>query len=159
MAYGEIVSDIVGAGLVGAVVAVSNILAGLLLIGIYVYLSLAWYTIAKKLKYRDAWLAWLPIIHIVLILQLGGFHWAWIFLIFIPIVGWLALLIILIIATWRIFERLNQPGWFSLSLIIPQVGFLLYLIAIGLVAWGGENKVEKIKVRHKKGAARKIKKK
>ena len=119
----------------GALIAVGIILAIIIGLVFYVYHSLAWYTIAKKLKYNNAWLAWVPIINIVLILQLGGFHWAWIFLILIPILGWIALFVLGIIATWRIFEKRKYPGWFSLAPIIPQVGGILYLIAIGFVAW------------------------
>ncbi len=70
-----------------------------------------------------------------MILQLGGFHWAWVFLVLIPIAGWLALLALIIIATWKIFERKKYPGWFSLSMILPHVGGILYLVAIGFVAW------------------------
>ena len=108
----------------------------LIITAFYVYTSLAWYTIANKLRYKYSWLAWIPIANIVMILQLGEFHWAWIFLILIPILGWIPLIVLLIIATWRIFEKRKHPGWFSLSIIIPNVGFILYLIAIGLVAWG-----------------------
>ena len=75
-----------------------------------------------------------------MILQLGGFNWAWIFLILIPIFGWIALTVLLVIATWRIFEKRKYPGWFSLSIIIPKIGLILYLIAIGFVAWGKKKK-------------------
>jgi len=76
-----------------------------------------------------------------MILQIGKFHWAWIFLILIPILGWIALLVLLIIAQWRIFERRKYPGWFSLSTVIPQIGGVLYLIVIGLVAWQDRKKM------------------
>lgn len=120
---------------VGVLVALGITIAILFALGLYIYFALAWKTIADKLKYKKSWLAWIPIANLAMILQLGGFSWAWIFLILIPIVGWLVLFILGIIATWRIFERRKYPGWFSLSLIIPQVGGLLYLIAIGFVAW------------------------
>ena len=107
----------------------------LFVIAVYIYFSLAWMTIAKKLKYKRPWLAWIPIANISMVLQLGGFHWAWVFLILIPIFGWIALIVLLIISTWRIFEKRKYPGWFSLSMIIPQVGTILYLVAIGFVAF------------------------
>src|SRR3989344_2761060 len=80
-------------------------IAFLIIIALYIYNALAWYSIAKKLKYKYPWLAWIPIANISMILQMGGFHWAWVFLIVIPIIGWIALGIMMIIATWRIFER------------------------------------------------------
>ena len=36
---------------------------------------------------------------------------------------------------YNIFEKRKFPGWFSLSLILPKIGPILYLIAIGFVAW------------------------
>lgn len=129
-------ADAFAGGILGGLVVLGITLAILFGIGIYVYFSLAWYTIAKKLKYKKAWLAWIPIINIGMFLQLGGFHWAWVFLILIPILGWIALFILVIISTWKIFEKRKYPGWFSLSMIIPKVGGILYLIAIGFVAWG-----------------------
>ena len=107
---------------------------------IYVYSSLAWYKIARKLKYKSPWIAWIPIANWAMILQLGGFHWAWIFLVLIPILGWIPLFVLCIIAHWRIFEKRKYPGWFSLSMIIPQIGGVLYLIAIGFVAWKDRTK-------------------
>ena len=101
----------------------------------YVIHSLTWMTIARKLKHKYSWLAWIPIANLAMIFQLGGFHWALIFLILIPFFGWIALLVLGIIATWRIFEKRKYPGWFSLSVIIPKVGGILYLIALGFVAW------------------------
>jgi len=68
-------------------------------------------------------------------LQMGGFHWAWVFLILIPILGWIGLLVLVIISTWRIYEKRNYPGWFSLAIIVPQLGGILHLVVIGFVAW------------------------
>lgn len=111
-----------------------------LFIGLYVYFSLAWMTIARKLKYKRAWFAWVPFLNIAMMLQLGEFHWAWTFLILIPVFGWIALFVLLVIATWRIFRKRKYPGWFSLSMVIPQTGGILYLIAIGFVAWKDRKK-------------------
>lgn len=124
----------------GAIVTLGIFLISLVLLGLYVYSSLAWYTVAKKLKNKNAWLAWIPIINIALVLQLGNFHWAWIFLLLIPVLGWIALFVIGIIALWRIFKKRKYPGWFSLALIIPEVGGILYLISIGFLAWGKKTK-------------------
>jgi len=120
----------------GSVFGIFTLLIFLIIfIATYLYFSYAWMIIARKLEYNKSWLAWIPFFNVILFLQLGGFHWAWIFLLLIPILGWIPLGILLIIATWKIFERRNYPGWFSLSLIIPSIGGILYLIAIGFVAW------------------------
>ena len=129
-------SGFAGEAIGGALVALGIIIIGLLFAALYVYSSLAWYETGKKLKYKYAWLAWVPIARWAMILQMGGFHWAWIFLILIPIIGWIALIVIWIISLWVIFKRRKYPGWISLAIIIPQVGGILYLISIGFLAWG-----------------------
>ena len=111
-----------------------------LFIVVYIYVALAWSTIARKLKYKRPWLAWIPIANLAMVLQLGGFHWAWVFLILAPIVGWIPLLILGIIATWRIFEKRKYPGWFSILVWIPELGAIIYLIIIGFVAWKDRKK-------------------
>lgn len=120
--------------------AISIFLVSMFAAVIYVYFSLAWMTIAKKLKYKKAWLAWIPVANLAMMLQLGRFHWAWVFLILIPVFGWVALVVLIIISTWRIFEKRKYPGWFSLSVIIPGVGGILYFAAIGFVAWKDRKK-------------------
>jgi hypothetical protein len=136
----ELIKDPIASGAAGgfvtsAIVGLGMLIALLIALAFYVYFAVAWMTIARKLKHKYPWLAWIPFANVALILQLGGFHWAWVFLMLIPVLGWLALTVICIIATWKIFEKRKYPGWFSLSLVIPQVGGILYLIAIGFVAW------------------------
>lgn len=110
-------------------------------IGLYVYTALAFMTIATKLNHPNPWLAWIPFANIALMLQLGNFHWAWTFLILIPILGWIPLYVLIIISTWRIYEARNYPGALSLIAIlgfIPFIGWLAtiaYIIILGLVAW------------------------
>ena len=135
--YIETIISILGLGLLFGLLLVFILI---ILSVVYVYFCLSWMTIAKKLRYKKAWIAWIPIAQFAMILQMGGFHWAWIFLILIPILGWIPLLVLLIIATWRIFEKRNYPGWFSLSIIIPKIGIILYLISIGFVAWADRKK-------------------
>ena len=137
-------SSFFGGMLGGALIALGIFVALLFLVGFYVYTSFAWHRISKKLKYKNAWIAWIPIVRLVMILELGGFHWAWIFLIFVPFLGWIALSVLLIISTWKIFSKVNHPGWFSLGILIPEIGGILYLIAIGIVAWS-KKKVKKSK--------------
>ena len=116
------------------------------LAAIYVYSSLAWMTIAKKLRYRYPWLAWIPFANSAMILQLGGFNWAWAFLWLVPILGWIAIGILLVISFWRIFEKRNYPGWLALvpllSLVPMTEGIagIAFLIILGFVAWKDRRK-------------------
>jgi hypothetical protein len=126
-------------GIVAVFVAL-GVIAFFLILGLYIYHSFAWMTIAKKRKHKAPWLAWIPFANQAMRLQLGGFAWQWIFLILIPIFGWVPLYIMLVISSWRIFEDLKYPGWISLAPLLDfagaeGVGFLLNLIVIGVVAW------------------------
>ena len=133
-------SSLFGFGL-GALVGALLVFAILLLIAIYVYTSLAWMTIAKKLKYKYPWLAWIPLANVAMILQLGEFHWALVFLLLIPVIGWLAVIVLGTIALWRIYEKRKYPGWLALigyGSLIPAIGWLASiasLVIMGLVAW------------------------
>ena len=126
---------VIGGVGVAAIVFLLIFLVLLIIIPLYIYISAAWWTIAKKLNNKNAWIAWIPIARWGLILQMGGYHWAWVFLALIPIFGWIALWILLIISSWIIFEKRNYAGWLSLAVIIPQIGELLKLIIIGFVAF------------------------
>tara|TARA_Y100000034_G_scaffold136916_1_gene217077 strand:+ start:9850 stop:10287 length:438 start_codon:yes stop_codon:yes gene_type:complete len=126
----------VGAGVMAALIGIGIAFAILLIAGIYIYTSLAWMTIGRKLKYKRAWLAWIPVADISMILQLGRFHWAWVFLVLIPVAGWIALGVLVIISKWRIYRKRKYPGWFSLAILVPQLGWILNLIVYGFVAWG-----------------------
>lgn len=113
----------------------------------YVYFSFAWMTIASKLKHRHSWLAWVPIARTALIFDMGNMAWPLVFLYLIPILGWIAVFILLIVAKWNIFEKRNYPGWFSLSsilMMIPKAGIVLYAVVIGFVAWVDRKKMLKV---------------
>ena len=108
-------------------------LTAFIFIAVYVYSALALSTLGKKLEQNNLWLAWIPIINYILILQMGNFHWAWIFLLLIPIFGWIPLSIIGIVAFWGVCEKRNYPGWLSL---LTLLGSIPGLIILGVLAWG-----------------------
>jgi len=122
-----------------AAIAAIIILALLILIAVYVYFALAWYKIAKRRGHKHPWLAWIPFANIAMWLQLGGFHWAWVFLLVIPVAGWIAVGVLFIVSNWRVFEKLKYPGWLALSpllgVIFGGLGTVAYGIVIGFVAW------------------------
>lgn len=136
----EIINLFLG-GAIASIILASLMILIFLIIAIYIYSSVAWMMIARKMKFKNAWLAWIPFASGAMRLYLGGFHWAWIFLILIPIFGWIALIVLITIATWRIFEKLKYPGWISLSypaLYVPRlnaIGLIAYLVVIGFVAF------------------------
>lgn len=104
-------------------------------IAVYIYFAFALMTIAQKTKTKNAWLAWIPIANVYLMIQIAKLNWWWIFallLSFIPIVGSLALTGLMAWWWWRIAEIKKRPGWWGILMIIPIVN----LIIIGILAWG-----------------------
>jgi len=127
-------------GVIGAFLATIFILAIIFFVALYIYQAWAWMVIAKKRKHKHPWLAWIPFAASAMRLQLGGFHWAWVFLFLIPVLGWIAVIVLLTISMWRIFEKQKYAGWLALSfplMIIPKFGIfgIVYFVVIGLVAW------------------------
>ena len=128
-------------GLIGGLIVFGIIMLILFLCALYIYNALAWVAIAKKMKYKHPWLAWIPFAASAMKLQMGGFSWAWVFLFLIPILGWIPLLVLLTISIWRIFGKLKYPAWLSLFYplsFIPKLGFIglvVYLVSIGIIAW------------------------
>lgn len=137
-----------------ALIATFSALFAIIGIGIYVYTAWALMTIGQKLNYKYPWLAWIPGANIAMVLELGGFHWAWVFLAIVPIAN-IALLVMTFISMWRIYETRNYPGYLILLplaplaamplLLIPILGVLIMMVAmlgplanlvvLGLVAW------------------------
>lgn len=141
LASGNFTEAMAVAPVMGAIIGLGVVILFLIFVGFYIYTSFVWMTIAKKLKYKNSWLAWIPFARWAMILQLGDFHWALVFLALIPILGWIALWALLIIATWRVFEKRKYPGFLALIPILgflPAVGGLAHLaftILLGFVAW------------------------
>jgi hypothetical protein len=137
-------TDLYGSAMTGGLfAALAGFFVLFMIIGIlfYVYFALALMTIAKKRKEEPAWLAWIPYANIALVLKMGGFHWAWVFLLlaaWIPILGWLAgiaLMVLCFISFWRIAEKRDFPGWTVLLVLIPFVGGIWGLVLLGILAW------------------------
>ncbi len=107
-----------------------------IVLALYIYISLSLKSIAKKLNYNKPWLTFIPIARNVVILRLGNFSGLWIFLILVPVIGWLTLCVLMIISFWRIAKKRNLPGWIALLLILPIVN----LITLGILAWYEKDK-------------------
>ncbi len=130
----------------------------IIMLAFYIYSALAWQSIAKKLGYQNAWIAWIPIANYFLLPILAKKDWKWGFIMIIPIIGSFLVIIPIIgmiiyvlaalfvaimsiIWLWQIYKLRNYPGWLSLLPIlgiIPILGILAliaHFIVIGMVAW------------------------
>ena len=105
---------------------------------VYIYISFAYMAIGKKVKYKYPGIAWVPIVGPALILsRTAKMHWWPTLLVigfFIPIVSFLFAITYMVYYTiwsWKTFEKIKKPGWWSLLLWIPIVN----LVILGIVAW------------------------
>jgi hypothetical protein len=93
----------------------------------YVYMALALQTIATKTKTENAWLAWIPVVNLVLMLNIGRKPLWWLLLMLIPLVN----IVVAIIVWMAIAEARGKPGWWGVVLILPLIG----IIVPGYLAW------------------------
>jgi hypothetical protein len=113
------------AALLGGGVAIVFLIVGL---AVYVYFSLAFQTIANKTNTPNAWVSWIPILHLILMPVLISKKpiW-WILLCLIPLVN----IVILIILWMAVAEARGKPSWWGILMIVPLVS----LIVPGYLAW------------------------
>jgi hypothetical protein len=93
----------------------------------YVYLALAVQTIAQKTNTENPWLAWIPLINIVLLLNIAKKPLWWFLLLLIPIVN----IVVSILVWMAVAEARNRPNWWGILMIVPVVN----LIVPGYLAW------------------------
>lgn len=99
----------------------------ILWLAIYVYMALALQTIAKKTGTANGWMAWIPILNFILMIQVAAKPIWWIILMLIPLVN----LIICIIIWMGIAQRRGKPSWWGILLIVPVVN----IFVPGYLAW------------------------
>lgn len=98
-----------------------------IVLAVYVYMALVLQTIAHKTNTQNAWLAWIPIANIVLMLNIAKKPVWWILLFLIPLVN-----IIIAIMVWMgIAEARGKPSWLGILTIVP----IANLILPGYLAW------------------------
>lgn len=96
----------------------------------YVYSALALMKIGKGLGYQNSWYAWIPILNMVMLFNLGGQNPWLILLALIPGLGALILGILTIIALANIAEKRGYDKVIALISLIPLGAYvLLYLLA------------------------------
>jgi hypothetical protein len=103
---------------------VGGILVFLLWVALYAYIAYSLQVMAKKAGLENTWMAWIPILNVVLMLQLAGKPLWWIILLLIPFLN----IVIAIIVWIDIAKRMGKSaGLGVLVAILP--------IFIGLLAF------------------------
>lgn len=101
----------------------------------YVLFSYSLMKIAQKTKTDNAWLAWIPLVNIILMAQMAGKEWWWgliaLLIGLIPFIGGLISAGLIVYFFWNICEKLNKPAPLSLLMLIPFVN-LIFVMYLGL---------------------------
>src|SRR5260370_12056779 len=93
---------------------------GLIGLAVYVYGSLTLQTIAKKTHTENAWWAWIPILHAILMLNIAKKPLWWFLLFLVPLVN----IVILIIFWMAIADSRRNPSWWAIFLFVPLVSII-----------------------------------
>jgi len=101
-------------------------------LAVYIYTAIAIMAIAKKTNTPNGWFAFIPILNIYLLTQMGGVSGLWTLVILADIfLGGLATGVFSIVMFWRVAGKIGFPNWTSLLLLVPIVN----LVMLGLWAW------------------------
>ena len=96
-------------------------------VALYAYMALALQTIATKTNTESPWLAWIPIVNLILLLNIAKKPIWWFLLLLIPLVG----IVVAIIVWMGVAEARGKPNWWGVLLIVPVLG----IIVPGYLAW------------------------
>jgi Family of unknown function (DUF5684) len=113
----------------GGLLAMSGLLMFCFIMALvmYVYFALALQTIATKTNTENPWLAWIPVVNLILVLNIAKKPIWWFVLFLIPLVN-----IVVSVITWMaVAEARNKPSWWGIVLLVPAVG----IIVPGYLAW------------------------
>ena len=131
------------AGLAEALGATGIIFGGIMILfslvvclAFYAYFALALMKIGKHLNYENSWFAWIPILNLVMLFQLGDQNPWYLLLTLIPGVGAIIVAILTVIALMNICEKRGYDKLLGLLYLVP-VG---NLVLLGILAWGKQDK-------------------
>ncbi len=113
-------SDAAAGGLI-ALLGGSILFVVFIIVAIYVYFAVAISTIAKKTNHENRWMAWVPILNVILLLNIASRPVWWILLCLIPFVN----IVIMVIIWMGVAKARNKPDWWGVLIIVPIINFIL----------------------------------
>ncbi len=125
---GGLIGSLLGLGIIGAILAVVLII----FVGLVIVFGLPQHTCAQKLGHSKPWMAFLPIAHVVQLFNLADLSGWLVLLGFVPVIGWIAIVLLAIYSWMKIAEKIGHPGWLAILMIIPILGIVIpFYIAYG----------------------------
>jgi Family of unknown function (DUF5684) len=93
----------------------------------YVYFAIVISTIAAKTNHDNRWMAWVPILNVILLLNIASRPLWWFLLFLIPFVN----IVIMVIVWMGVAKARNKPDWWGVLMIVP----IANLIVPGVLAF------------------------
>jgi hypothetical protein len=90
----------------------------------YIYIAACLYVMAQKTNVETPWLAFVPIINIIIPFQIAGISLIWILAMFIPLVN----LAVMIWVWIKIAEARNKPAFWGVLMIVPGINLIVPLV-------------------------------
>ncbi|PVW03628.1 hypothetical protein DEA06_12175 [Microbacterium sp. Gd 4-13] len=117
-----------------------GVVAGLITFAVIVVLYL-WASLSLAAVFRkageDAWQAWVPILNTAVLLRLGGFSPWLVFIVFVPLFGQIAFVVILVISYYRVNVAFGFGGGMTVvAALFPLIW--ASIVGFGSARWIGE---------------------
>lgn len=93
----------------------------LISLAVYVYYAYSLMTIANKTDTESSWMAWVPILNLLLMCRVASRPGWWLVLMLIPLVN----IVILLIVWMGIAEARGFASWWGILMIVPFVNFIV----------------------------------
>ncbi len=87
----------------------------------YVYYSVCLMAIAQKTGTENGWMAWVPILNLLLMVRIAGRPGWWLLLFFIPLLN----IVIAAIVWMDIAVARHKPGWWGILILVPFLNALV----------------------------------
>ena len=108
---------------------VGSLISLLLSAAVYVWIALALSAVFRK-SGVEPWKAWVPILNTVVLLQLAGLSGWWLLLVFFPVLGAIALVVVFAFAVYRVSVA------FGFGIGMTVLGVLLFPVWASVIGWG-----------------------
>lgn len=108
------------------------IISGAVALLSYVFMALAYMKIAKKLGMGNAWWAWVPVLNMILMAQMGDINPWTLLLVLVPVVNVFYLIYFMVVSSMKTAEKLGLDKFLGLLVLVPVVQYFF----IGYMAWG-----------------------
>lgn len=101
--------------------SLTGIVGFIFVIALYAYGAYSIQLLANKTNTPNAWMAWVPIINMFLLLKIAGKPGWWFILFLVPLVN-----IVIIAMVWMaVATAVGKANWLGILMLVPLVNFIV----------------------------------